>query len=152
MKRIFLYFIVVGIIVINVSISAQNKKFNTPKTVTEAFSKTYPNGKILTISKEKVSGKIQYEVESMDGATRRDLIYDDKGNVLEFEEVVANNELPKIITDYISKNYSKAKLITAEKLFANNVMKYEIGMKQGKKKFSLTFDDKGQLEKKWNLF
>lgn len=149
MKRQIAILIILIFALITLSALAQEtKKVNAPKAVTEAFSKSYPNAKILSVSKEKEQGKVTFEIESMDGKTRRDLIFDEKGNVLEYEELISTNELPNVILDKISKDFAKASITKAEKLFKDKLLKYELAMNEGKKKFSLTFDEKGQLEKK----
>ncbi|MCX6173150.1 MAG: PepSY-like domain-containing protein [Ignavibacteriales bacterium] len=142
--------IVLGLIIAITTIAtfAQNKKkVEMPKAITGAFQKAYPNAKLLSFSKEKEKGQVQYEVESQDGATRRDLIYDVNGNVLEIEEVISAEDLPAVIKQVLEKDYKNAIIVKAETLVRGDVLAYELSMKKGNKKFGLTFDKDGTLKK-----
>ncbi len=68
---------------------AQEKKIDKndlPKAVLNAFQKRYPNAAIKGTSIEKENGKTYYEIESIDGTRRRDLLYTKSGKVAEIEE------------------------------------------------------------------
>jgi hypothetical protein len=62
-----------------------NKKTPTPAAVLSAFKKAYPDAVIMSTDKELTGGKTYYEVESVDGSTRRDLLYLPDGTVYEKE-------------------------------------------------------------------
>lgn len=50
-------------------------KLGWTPAIEAAFKKAYPNATVKAVSKEKEDGKVQYEVESMDGTQARDVIY-----------------------------------------------------------------------------
>jgi hypothetical protein len=107
-------------------------KVTLPAAVDAAFKKAYPNATIKNVSKEKENGQDQYEVESVDGVTNRDLIYRPDGTVVEYEERIAAESVPAVVTAAIKARYPKATLGTCEKLFKNGTMNYELSLKGNK--------------------
>src|SRR5215475_3008692 len=103
-----------------------DKKVKAPQAVMDAFKKQYPNATIKSVSSEKEGGKTVYEIESMDGAQRRDLMYDANGTVLSTEELVPNAQIPKAVSDAIAAKYPKASIVRAEKLIDKDGMRYEV--------------------------
>lgn len=59
-----------------------------PATVSSAFKAAYPSAKIKGAGTETEDGVEYYEIESVDGKTRRDLLYTKDGKVCEIEEMV----------------------------------------------------------------
>lgn len=103
-----------------------------PAAVEAAFTKAYPNATIKNVSKEKENGVEQYEVESMDGAQRRDLIYKPDGTLVEYEEVVPEASVPAAVVAAVKARYPKATITRYEKLFKGGTMNYELGLKGAK--------------------
>src|SRR5437762_9542589 len=95
---------------INLSAFAQapaQKKVGAPPAVLDAFKKQYPNATIKTVSSETEGGRIVYEIESMDGSQRRDLLYSADGKVISTEELIPNAQLPKAVVDSLASKYPK---------------------------------------------
>jgi uncharacterized membrane protein YkoI len=132
------------------STTAQNvKKPNAPAPILAAFHKAYPNATIKAVSREKRDGKTIYELESVDGSTNRDLLYDPSGNVLETEEGMDLARLPAVIQDAIKAKYLQMSVKSCERLTRGTVILYELGLKVGKKSVEVVFDEAGkELSKK----
>ena len=95
-KRVTL--IAIGLLLTSLSVSAQESKIkekDVPQAVIAAFKSAYPNATVRGYAKEKENGKLFYEIESKDGATMRDLLYNPDGTVAEIEETVAATDLPR---------------------------------------------------------
>jgi hypothetical protein len=105
------------------------KKLSWPAPVEKAFKAAYPKATILNVSKETEDGATQYEVESMDGAQRRDLVYKPDGTLVLYEELIAGHDVPDAVVKAIKARYPKATLGAAEKLFKDKTMNYEVALK-----------------------
>jgi hypothetical protein len=67
------------------------KKFTAkdlPAAVSEAFTKAYPKAVSTGADKEAEKGKTFYEIESLDGTMKRDLLYTPEGKAAEIEEAL----------------------------------------------------------------
>lgn len=139
--------VVLALCVIGASSSAvlaqQHTTKAVPPAIKAAFEKKYPNAVIKNIDKEKTNGTMMYEVESIDGKTRRDFLYYEDGTVYEIEETIEPAALPEAITKDIAKEYPKGKIVTAEKITRGNVTEYELTVKSGKKSYEVKFDAAG---------
>jgi hypothetical protein len=114
-----------------------------PPAIKAAFEKAYPKAVIQNIDKEKQGGKTYYEVESMDGTTRRDFLYNPDGTVYEIEEVMEVASLPEAVKAGVTKEFPKGKILTAEKVTRGDVTEYELTVKSGKKKQEVRFTPAG---------
>ena len=147
-KRLTL--IAIGLLLASLSASAQETKISekdVPQAVIAAFKSAYPNATVRAYAKEKEHGKLFYEIESKDGATMRDLLYNPDGTVAEIEETVAVTDLPAEAQQAIKSKYPKAVVTKAEKVTEGDKIKYEVSARSGKKRISLSFDADGKLLK-----
>jgi hypothetical protein len=104
-------------------------KHSWPAPVEAAFKKAYPNATVKNVSKETENGKVQYEVESMDGAQARDLVYLADGKLVLYEELIPQTEVPAAVMTALKAKYPKATVTRAEKLFQDGTMNYELAVK-----------------------
>ncbi len=104
-------------------------KSKLPAAVDAAFKKAYPNATIKNASSEKENGKLQWEVESMDGATRRDLIYLPDGTLVLFEEVITAADVPAPVLAALKARYPTATVTTYEKITTGTKISYEMALK-----------------------
>ena len=153
MKTIHLTFIVLCIVSVLVfgreSARAGEKKIfkkQIPAAVLTAFQTAYPNATIKGQSVETENGKKFYEIESVDGKTKRDLLYTPDGKAVEVEESLDISTLPDVMISTISKEYPKGKIIRGEKVTATSVT-YEFQVKVGKKTKEIVLDPSGKLLK-----
>lgn len=139
-----------GILLIGLSASAQEAKIrqqDVPAAVISAFKSTYPNATVKGYSREKENGKVFYEIESKDGSTMRDLLYNADGTIAEIEETVAATDLPADAQETLRAKYPRAVVTRAEKVTKGNKVEYEVSARQGKRRIGLAFDETGKLLK-----
>lgn len=147
--------VLIALVIVGQALYSQNadkersiKKKEMPKAILDAFQKTYPHATIKSFAKEKENGKTVYEVESADGTTNRDLIYNPDGSVVSIEETISFDVLPQPVRDALEKSYPKMRPEKCEKLTKGTVVHYEVVMKHGKKTMELLYDENGTLVKK----
>lgn len=124
------------------------KPGNLPAAVKSAFNKAYPNAKITGASTEKENGVTYYEIESLDGKVRRDLLYTEDGSVAEIEETISAKALPKKIHEAFGKEFPKAEILRAEKTTRGTDVTYELRIKETGKTREVVFDTSGVVLKK----
>ncbi len=131
--------------------SAQAKKkpaaVKLPAAVQEAFAKAYPHAKILGTSTEKEEGKLMYEVESIDGKQRRDLLYTADGTAVEIEEQIAPDAVPAAVRAGLEKEHPKCTIQKVETITKGKTTNYEVVIEHGKKRYEVVVDPHGKIVK-----
>jgi hypothetical protein len=127
---------------------SQVRRKDVPIAVLNAFKASYPGATIKGYAREKEDGKTFYEIESMEGATGRDVLYNPDGSVAEVEETIALNDLPAAIQEAIRSGHPRAVIVKAEKTVQGDTVSYEVIAKQGRKRFTMEFDANGNLKPK----
>lgn len=122
-------------------------KRDLPASVVSSFEKSYPTAVIKGIGKEKENGATYYEVESMDGKTRRDLLYSPDGTLVEIEETISIAKIPQPVTKTFSEKFVGYSVVKAEKVTKGGEVSYELTIKQGKGKKEVVFDSAGKVLK-----
>ena len=133
-----------------VSAVAQEQKItarDVPAAVMTAFKTAYPNATIRGYAREKEKGKVFYEIESREGTTTRDVLYNPDGTVAEVEESVAASDLPAEVQRAFKEKYPKAVITRAERTTAGDKVSYEIVARQGKRRVTLEVDSSGRVLK-----
>ena len=126
---------------------AQEKKVtakDVPAAVITAFKTSYPNALIRGYAEEKEEGKLYYEIESREGTTRRDVLYNPDGTVAEVEESIDTNALPAAALQVIRQKYPRGVILLAEKTTAGDKIGYEVAVRNGKARITLEFDADGK--------
>lgn len=118
-----------------------------PAAVLSAFKQAYPNATIKGVAEEKKAGKTYFEIESKDGKTFRDLLYQADGSVAEIEESLAVLDLPAAVRTAVQAKYPKAKLHKAEKVTKGAVVTYDVEVRTAKGKVDVDVDSNGKLLK-----
>ena len=132
------------------SAQAQEKKIalkDLPAAVTAAFQQIYPKATITGAATEVEDGKMMYEVESKDGTINRDLLFTEKGEVYEIEEGIHPDVLPADIKSALEKQFTKYKLIKAEKVTHGAKVKYELTVKSHKKTYAVVLNSGAKIIK-----
>ncbi len=137
-------------LLLTLTLGAQEKekkitKKEVPPAVLSAFQKSYPKATIKGIAEERKDGKIYYEIESLDGKTSRDLLYQADGSVAEIEEGMAFADLPEAIKTTVNSKYPKAKITEVEKVLKGTDVSYGVALKSAKGKVELSLDASGKV-------
>src|SRR5260370_8032512 len=103
--------ITTAVLLLALSAVAQEKKITAkevPAAVMSAFKTAYPKATIRGYAREKEHGKVFYEIESREGTTTRDVLFNPDGTVAEIEESVAAIIFPAATQQPIKRKYPKA--------------------------------------------
>lgn len=125
-------------------LNAQGAK--APALVMEAFQKAYPQAKLKTVKPEKRNGKTVYELESTNASGNLDVLYSDKGELIESEESMPVADLPAEVSAAIKTKHPKATVVSAEKVTSASGIKFEMIIQEGKKKKEITLDSAGRFQ------
>ena len=120
------------------------RRDSLPTAIATAFRTAYPAAKILNVSRERRDGRIVYEIESQDGATRRDLIYDLAGRNLETEEVIPGDSVPAAVRAAVQRDVAGGTIVNAERVTRETVILYEVGVRRSGRTRYLTYDTAGK--------
>src|SRR5712691_4756306 len=131
MKSTFARFVlaVAALSLLGISAFGQEKKITAkqvPGPVLTAFKTAYPTAKVRGYALEKENGKTFYEIESIDGARHRDILYNADGSISEIEEGIAATDLPAEAQQTLKQKYPKAVVTTAEKVTIGDKVAYEV--------------------------
>lgn len=140
--------IAMAVLLVAIAAVAQEKKItgkDVPAAVMSAFKTAYPNATIRGYAREKENGKVFYEIESREGTTTRDVLYNPDGAVAEIEESLAATDLPAEVQQAMKEKYPKAVITKAERTTAGNKVSYEIVARHGKKRVTIEFDSSGKV-------
>lgn len=114
-----------------------------PAVIRAAFRQAYPNASILHANRERHDGKVVYEVESMDGPQRRDLLYDLEGHAIEIEEIIPVDSLPVAVSAAVARDAPSARLVGAERIMRGVAVLYEVQVRRKGRVEALTYDPTG---------
>ncbi|HET8901694.1 MAG TPA: PepSY-like domain-containing protein [Holophagaceae bacterium] len=115
-----------------------------PAPVLAAFHKTYPGAAIRGLAVETEHGQTTYEIESLDGKTRRDLSYLADGTLAEVEETIPESDLPAAVLAAVKAKHPKAKLLKAEKDTKGAAVTYELHINEGKRRREVVLTPEGK--------
>jgi hypothetical protein len=148
MENIGRIFCLVLCLVLATGALAQEKKVakkNLPAPVLSAFLKAYPKAMIKAASKENEEGRTYFEIESVDGKVKRDLLYLPDGTVAEIEESVAAADLPAPVKAAVVAKHPKGKIVKAEKSTRGAVVTYDVVVRSGKTAVEMSLDPAGNV-------
>lgn len=114
-----------------------------PQPVLTAFHQAYPNATILHVARERRDGKVVYEIESKDGTTRRDLIYNVEGHTLEIEEILPADSVPAAVRAGLERDLKGATIMGAERVMRGDTVLYEVQARKAGRTQILTYDPEG---------
>ena len=147
-KSAYLSLIIGFMLLLNCSVFAQHKKYTSadmPQTVIDSFNKIYPDATALGYDIERENGGKFYEIESMDGDIRRDLLYNADGSISEIEEQINIGDLPDNIVSSVNSKYPKGTISKAERVTKGSDTLYEVVVKTGKKKLEVRLNSNGDV-------
>lgn len=116
---------------------------HVPAAVLAAFTEAYPKAVIKGYRKEKDKGQTVYEIESVEGKTRRDIIYSADGKLILVEETMDVSEMPPGVKAALDKKFPGAKILRSEKLTKGAVVGYEFQIKHNSRTTEVVFDSMG---------
>jgi uncharacterized membrane protein YkoI len=137
---------IIAILVLAGAVNAQKiKEADVPKPVMDAFKNKYATG-AKEWEKEKDG---TFEAEFKLNGKETSASFRSDGTFVESEEEIKLDELPEVIKDNVSKNYSDFKIEEASKIStAEGKTMYEVEIKKGKEEYDVIYDSAGNFIKK----
>ena len=96
-----------------------------PTAVQQAVRDQTSGAEIKGLSKEKENGRTQYEVETLINGKSRDLLFDERGGLVEVEQEVALETLPGPVRAAIEKHAAGGKIVKVETVTRGGLTTYE---------------------------
>lgn len=115
-----------------------------PAAVREAFTKQFPQARVLGVSEEQEPGGIVYEIENEWKGRRYDVTFKPDGSLVSVEETIPMAEVPPAVAAALKQEFPSAKVTRAEKITEAGVVSYEFQLKGGPKK-EAKFSAEGKL-------
>ncbi len=140
-----------GLLLAVTSVSAEENKqeqkiacSKLPEAVRAGFAKEFPKGTIKACSKEIENQELSYELVTLEGKTRRDLVFSPEGKLVFLEEVVPFESIPEPVKEAVLKAHSRRAVILTEKTTRDGTVLYEFQVKDRAKRVQLLFDPSGK--------
>jgi hypothetical protein len=114
-----------------------------PKPVRAAFEKAFPKATIKECAKEVEKGKTAYEISSIEGGTRRDVLFYADGRLIVVEEAIPIDSTPDAVQRAVRKMYPGGDITLAEKITRDGAVLYEFRVKHRGKQVEIVFDPSG---------
>ncbi len=134
--------LIVAIVLFAGSIFAQEAK--VPSQVKAKFKALYPHAEKVKWDVEKPN----YEVNFKANDTETSLLFNAKGNIVEVETALEEDDMPGVIEKSVKKNFPGWELKEGSKIVRNGKTTYEAELKKGKKRMDAIFTPGGKLVKK----
>jgi hypothetical protein len=150
---IALPFLIAGLLFVQVNAQKEGnaKSVEAPKAILSAFQKAYPKAEIKNVSKEVKEGVTYYEVESVDGGNRRDLLYKEDGTVFEIEEGLSAEAIPANIKKSLDTKFPEGEIRKAEKITKGGSVQFEILMENQEENLEVVIDASGKIISQSNI-
>ena len=117
------------------------KEADVPSAVKDAFKKAHPTAKAEKWEKEDGNFEVEYDMSKTEASD----VYDPSGKLVQTEVEIKASELPKGVSEYVTKNLAGKKIDEAAKITeANGTITYEAEI--GKADY--IFDANGNFIKK----
>ncbi len=130
---------------INTACAQKIKASEVPKAVIDSFNKNFSGSKAKEWEKEKDVYEAEFDLNKVETSAT----FAADGKLMETEVEIKVSELPKSVSDYVTKNYPDHKLSEASKITdAEGKISYEAEVKKGKEEMDLIFDSNGAFVKK----
>ncbi|HEY1471239.1 MAG TPA: hypothetical protein VGF61_19510 [Candidatus Acidoferrum sp.] len=94
----------------------QIKRSDLPPAVEKTVAAQSAGADVRGFSKEKEHGQTFYEAEMMVNGHSKDILIDEKGNVVEVEEEVAMDALPAVVKSGLTMKAGKGKITKVESI------------------------------------
>jgi hypothetical protein len=155
MKTFLRFTTVILVIILAICVTssgtAQDKKItkkDVPAAVLKAFEGAFPKAKVNNYGTEVEKGTTFYELETVEGKIKRDLLYKADGTLAEMEEILTPAMVPDDITKAIKTEFPKGKIASGEKTSHGNTVTFDIVVANGKDKISVNLNADGKIQKK----
>jgi hypothetical protein len=114
-----------------------------PAAVRAAFEKAFPKANIKECAKEVEKGKTAYEISSIEGGTRRDVLFYGDGRLIVVEEAIPIESTPDPVQQAVRKMFPGGEIRLAEKITRDGAVLFEFRVRHRGKIVETVFDPNG---------
>jgi hypothetical protein len=141
--------VAIGFCVLTAAAAAGERNISraeVPPPVLERVEKEHPQARLLGFAREDEDGRVQYEVQLVDGGRKLDLDFAPDGKLLASEETIALGESPEPVKKSLGASSWRAwTVVTVERISRpGSDVEYELHLRQGKKRVELVFTPDGK--------
>lgn len=141
MKKLLMLFVCLAFVIGVSAIDQKDEKI--PAAAKTGFAAKFPTAQKAKWSIEKPG---EFEVEYVLNGVESSALFDAKGNLLETETEIKENELPATVKAALTKDFSGYKLDEIEKATdSKGTVSFEMEAAKGKDKLEISFDATGKL-------
>jgi hypothetical protein len=130
---------------------AGDKKINikdVPAAALKAFKAAFPKVTVNAYIEETEDDNTFFEFETVEGTTKRDILYKSDGTLVEVEEILTPATVPTEIAKVITDDMPKAKIVGGEKTTKDTDVTYEMNFTVGKRTGKVVLSADGKIIKK----
>jgi creatinine amidohydrolase/Fe(II)-dependent formamide hydrolase-like protein len=134
--------LIIAMVLIAGTLFAQES--NVPANVKAKFKALYPHAENVKWDVEKPNYEVNFEADD----TETSLLFNAKGNVVEVETALEEDDMPEVIEKSVEKNFPGWELKEGAKIVRGGKTTYEAELEKGEKKMDAIFSPDGKLVKK----
>ena len=120
-------------------------KPDLPEAVLNAFRTSFPDVKASGYDREIVNGQTRYEIETKVGQFEKDYVYLEDGTLLQIEQEVAVDSLPKVVIDAVKKAHPGCEVEEAETITRGSITEYEVVIEVDEREYELLVSSEGKI-------
>lgn len=142
------YCILILLVFMTLNANAQTIKLSVktlPKNIIESFRQDYPDARFISAIKQTAKGNTHYEIDCMDGDSKRIIHYDPEGKIVRTEEIITAERLPEPVASSIAKKYPKSRISKIKLLTKDSQSEYAVMISEKKKKSEVIFSPNGSI-------
>jgi hypothetical protein len=134
--------LVSAMILLVASVFGQDAK--VPDQVKSKFKVLYPNAEEVKWDVEDSDFEVNFEVEDVEIS----VVFNAAAEVLEVETALEKGDIPNLVKESVSKNFSDWKIEEVAKIVSRGNTTFEIELEKGEQKMDAIFKQDGTLLKK----
>jgi hypothetical protein len=134
--------LIVALVLFAGSVFAQDAK--VPAEIKAKFKALYPTAENVKWDVEDTDYEVNFEA----GDVESSLLFDAKGNIIEVETALEEDDMPEAIEKSVEKNFKGWELKEGAKIVRDGKTTYEAELEKGEKKMDAIFTPDGKLVKK----
>jgi len=135
--------VIIALLLFVGSVFAQDVK--VPAEIKAKFQALYPNVDEVKWDVEDSDFEVSFELE---GDVDMSLLFNAKGNVVEVETALEEDDLPGVVEKSVENNFKGWEIKETAKIVRNGKTTFEAEFEKGDKKFDIIFSEDGTLIKK----
>jgi len=109
------------------------------------FTAAYPGSVARRYDSVETGDTMFFKIEAQEGSKRRDVTYNNPGDLVKIEDLIATTDLPATAQHVIQTDYAIDEVTYAAKITQGDRVTYQVTVKKSETLFGLAFDSAGKL-------